>query len=907
MNSKNELYKYMSDGISFTSKKAAQLKTIYMPLSGPTAENIKSSITPGLSGDIKIDKNQYLTMPASTQDLRKDLRNFFVYIEGKGAASIAHETSANSSTVEIGQLWHKLTRAHGEIGIEIESLNFIPSSGENLELMRVTVKNISEEKIKIVPTASIPLFARSLANKHDHEHVTSLLNRIRQVDQGVIVEPTMMFNEEGHKPCDNIYYVFGSSQGADPIGSFPTIDSFIGDNSTLNEPGAVINNKEASNLSEEQIQGKEAVGALRFETMELGAGESVKYIVALGIADSEGRAIKDFEKFNTPEKFAAALDNVKSFWSGITNSIIFETGDPAFNSWMHWVTIQPVLRRIFGCSFLPDHDYGKGGKGWRDIWQDLLSLILIEPENVRTTLIDNFAGVRIDGSNATIIGAKPGEFIADRNAITRVWMDHGVWPLATILLYINQTGDFDILFEKNSYFKDVQQSRSFDKDASWAPEDGNKLKDADNKVYMGSVIEHILLQNLIQFFNVGEHNISRLESADWNDGLDMAFDKGESVTFMSFYAGNLNDIANMLEEFSKVKGVKEISIASEMKMLLDTLTKDKCDYDSVDAKKELLFNKYFRSVEPKVSGELVDISIKDIVADIRKKSQWIFGFIRKNEFINIGHEGSKYSWVNGYYDNAAKKVEGVGGGKVRMTLTGQVFPIMSGLTNEKETTELIKSVNEFLVDNKLGGVRLNTDFGVKNYLDLGRAFGFAYGTKENGAFFSHMIVMYAYALYKRGFAADGNKVLRSIFNMSQDTERSKIYPGICEYFDSEGRGMYHYLTGAASWLVLVHLTQVFGVRGLWGDLALDPKLVADEFDSNGIAQISCCFAGKRIEICYINDDKLDHGQYRISRVTLNGKNTDLKRTALGILFIDRELILKENDDIAIEVVLEEQY
>lgn len=907
MNSKNDLYEYLPDGISFTSKKAAQLKTIYMPLSGPTAENIKSSITPDLSGDIKVDKSRYLTMPASTQDLRKDLRNFFVFVEGKGAVSLARETSEDSSTVEIGQLWHKLTRVHEEIGIEIESLNFVPSTGEGLELMRVTVKNISGEDMKIVPTASIPLFARSLANKHDHEHVTSLLNRIRQVDEGVIVEPTMMFNEEGHKPCDNVYYVFGRSQEAGPVGSFPTIDSFLGDNSTLNEPVAVIKNRRPKELLREQAQGKEAVGALRFESVDLAEGGSCQYIIAVGIADEVGKAMKDFEKFNTPEKFNAALEECKGFWSEITNSITFETGHEAFNSWMHWVTIQPVLRRIFGCSFLPDHDYGKGGKGWRDIWQDLLSLILIEPENVRSTLINNFAGVRIDGSNATIIGAKPGEFVADRNAITRVWMDHGVWPLATILLYINQTGDFDILFEKNSYFKDAQQSRSFDKDNSWTPEHGNKLKDRNGKVYMGSIIEHILLENLVPFFNVGEHNISRLESADWNDGLDMAFARGESVTFMSFYAGNLNDIADMLEELSSEKGDKEISLASEMLILLDTLSKDKCDYGSAEAKKELLFKKYFKAVEPKVSGEAVDVSIKDIVSDLRKKAVWAFDFIRKNEFVNIAHEGNRYSWVNGYYDNAAKKVEGVNNGKVRMTLTGQVFPIMSGLTDEKESAEVIKSVNEFLVDKNLGGVRLNTDFGVKNYLDLGRAFGFAYGTKENGAFFSHMIVMYAYALYKRGFASDGNKVLRSIFKMSQDTKKSKIYPGICEYFDSEGRGMYHYLTGAASWLVLSYLTQVFGVRGLWGDLALDPKLVADEFDANGIAQVSCYFAGKRIEVCYINDDKLDHGEYRISKVILNGKDIALKRTDLGILFIDRELILEEDDDIAIEVVLDEQY
>ncbi|MFR8331610.1 MAG: hypothetical protein ACLU9S_03880 [Oscillospiraceae bacterium] len=32
-------------------------------------------------------------------------------------------------------------------------------------------------------------------------------------------------------------------------------------------------------------------------------------------------------------------------------------------------------------------------------------------------------------------------------------------------------------------------------------------------------------------------------------------------------------------------------------------------------------------------------------------------------------------------------------------------------------------------------------------------------------------------------------------------------------FPADGRGMYHYLTGAASWFMLTMITEVFGVRG----------------------------------------------------------------------------------------------
>ena len=64
-------------------------------------------------------------------------------------------------------------------------------------------------------------------------------------------------------------------------------------------------------------------------------------------------------------------------------------------------------------------------------WQDSLALLLHDPAAVRGDLVRYFAGVRADGTNATIIGRKPGEFVADRNRIVRVWMDHGYWPLVT--------------------------------------------------------------------------------------------------------------------------------------------------------------------------------------------------------------------------------------------------------------------------------------------------------------------------------------------------------------------------------------------------------------------------------------------------------------------------------------------
>ena len=896
-------YAFLSDEVSFRSSSAVNDRLIYAPLCGIDGDSVKSAITPFLSGDIKTDKSHYLTKPASREDLRMTVRNFFVRVEGKGVLAMAQRSPDDDSCVEIGQLWHKLTRVNKAFGLQLTALSFVPVSGEKMELTRFTVRNISSADVAFTPTAVIPVFARSLANKHDHEHVTALLQRVDQLPDGVVVEPTMRFNEEGHKIASDVYFVFGvQGDGACPAGTFPTLESFLGPEGDLDHPRAVMTNETPRVFSDAERQGQEVAGAIRFADALLHPGEEKSFIVAIGIGTDRNICLDEFSRFNTSARFDAALAANAKFWMGKTSSIKFNDGDPVYGSWMRWVTLQPVLRRIFGCSFLPDHDYGKGGKGWRDIWQDLLSLILIEPEMVRGDLLNNFAGVRIDGSNATIIGQKPGEFVADRNAITRVWMDHGVWPFLTTLLYLDQTGDDAFLFEDVSYFADPQMSRTFEHNTAWTSSCGHQLKDKKGQIYRGTVLEHILVQHLVQFYNVGEHNITRLESADWNDGLDMAFKRGESVAFMAFYGGNLLSIARLLERLARDKNKGTVKVAKELLLLFDTMSHP-VDYDDAKAKHAFLFKKYFYAVQPELSGETVELDTAKVIADLRKKGEWVLAHIRKQEKVSVDIAGEKFAWFNGYYDNNGERLEGLKDGRVWMTLTGQVFPLMQGVVSSDEARSLVKAVRRFLKDETLGGFRLNTDFGMRYNLALGRAFGFAFGTKENGAIFSHMCVMYAYALYIQGFSREGFEVMRSLYAMSTHPDRAQIYPGIPEYFDAKGRGMYHFLTGSASWYVLTLLTQAYGVRGEAGDLVLAPQLVHEEFSPQGEARVSLQFAGRKLSVVYVNPEKLDAGQYGIKTVEANGRSLEFIRKTKGHVRIARHVIRAFSELTELKVVL----
>jgi len=150
--------------------------------------------------------------------------------------------------------------------------------------------------------------------------------------------------------------------------------------------------------------------------------------------------------------------------------------------------------------------------------------------------------------------------------------------------------------------------------------------------------------------------------------------------------------------------------------------------------------------------------------------------------------------------------------------------------------------------------------------------------------------MFAYALYKRGFVREGWQVLNSIYNMAIDTEKIKIYPCLPEYFNLEGKGMYSYLTGSASWFVLTMLTQVFGVKGKDGNLLIEPKLCLEQFTDSLKITINRTFAGRNLAITFFNPKKLEYGRYRIIKATLNSQDLALKEPQR--IVIKRSAILK---------------
>lgn len=858
-----ENYRFLDENGAFVINSPENVSYLYFPLASETG--LKSAITPNLGGDCKLDQETFLLEPVSSENLHtsRATRNFWCILEDGcwSATGISAEQEAarftdsqDESTLTAGLMWQEVRRKTKRYGLCAEITSFVPPQ-ENTEIMVVRITNTGTKPRKVTGVAAIPIYGRSADNIRDHRNVTSMLHRIKTTQHGVLVKPTMSFDEKGHRENQRIYYVLGSvGDGRAPVGFYPTVDAFLGEGGTFLHPRSVYEGTEET-ASNAEINGREAMGGIRFPAVTLEAGQAAEYIVLLGVSENKADIDRVLSAFRTAGQVQTVLEATKSYWQEQVN-VRYQTGSPEFDRLMRWVSFQPFLRRIYGCSFLPHHDYGRGGRGWRDLWQDCLSLLLMDPSGVGEMIKANFGGVRVDGTNATIIGDGVGNFIADRNGITRVWMDHALWPLMTTKLYIDQTGDFDILNSKVSYFKDGQTMRGTQIDQCWDDAYGNQQRTETGAIYKGSILEHLLIQHLTSFYEVGIHNIFRLRGADWNDALDMASEFGESVAFTCAYAGNLRELAYLLRKLAQRNGQDTVYMMEELQELLE---ENPSLYTDI-ARKAAVLERYMGRCIHKVSGRTVSVSLSELANNLEGKADWLVAHIRRQEWITDGENG----WFNSYYDNSKRPLEGITERGVRMMLTGQVFAIMSGTATDAQVQAITRSADRYLYKKEVGGYRLNTDFHELKF-DMGRMFGFAYGEKENGAVFSHMTVMYANALYRRGFVREGYKALQTLADAALDFQTSKIYPGIPEYFNADGRGMYHYLTGAASWYMMTVITQVFGVRGEDGNLVIAPKLVREQFNPSGTASIELPFAGKRFRIVIINLTKEDFGSYRVGK------------------------------------------
>ena len=253
MNKISTQYKFLDNKGTFCMEQPENVSYLYFPIAGE--QGIKGALTPTLGGDLKCSQNEFILQPVSAEELHnnKSTRNFWCWLGDDACFSVTGASAEaesrkftrkqEDSVLTAGPMWHEIKRKSSQYGLSAKITSFVPVSTYSVEIMHVEIRNESSAEIAFAPTAAIPVYGRSADNLRDHRHVTSLLHRAVTTEYGVLVTPTLSFDERGHQQNHVTYFVCGIEEnGVAPTGFMPVVEDYIGEGGSFGQPESVLRN-----------------------------------------------------------------------------------------------------------------------------------------------------------------------------------------------------------------------------------------------------------------------------------------------------------------------------------------------------------------------------------------------------------------------------------------------------------------------------------------------------------------------------------------------------------------------------------------------------------------------------------------------------------------------------------------
>ena len=302
-------------------------------------------------------------------------------------------------------------------------------------------------------------------------------------------------------------------------------DSFFGKGNILN-PDALytdLNNK--SGLGKNSCIGIEF--NLSFEKFE-----DKKINILLGEALNIQEIEKIKEKYDIYENVENEINNVKTKWKDILNTITVKTPSESTNIIMNgWLLYQTLSSRLFGRTGY----YQSGGAyGFRDQLQDTIGLRYIDSKYLKEQIINSARHQFLEGD---VLHWWHNE---TKKGVRTKFSDDLLWLVYATIKYIELENDYDILDEKIEYLN------------------GEELKEDETEkynIYYGGAVKESLFNHCIRAIektiNKGINNFPKIGIGDWNDGFSNIGSKGngESI-WLGFF---LYDILNNFIPICKMR------------------------------------------------------------------------------------------------------------------------------------------------------------------------------------------------------------------------------------------------------------------------------------------------------------------------------------------------------------------
>ena len=421
-------------------------------------------------------------------------------------------------TVRHGQGYSSIE--HVSHGVQQKVRIFVPnadhSADADVKLTELTLTNSTSQPRHLSVTA----YHELVLGIQRHQSAPTVVTEIDSTSRAVFA--TNPYNNEF-----NSRVAFADLVGEGEKSSTCDRTEFLGRNGSPSAPAAMSRQK----LSANSGAGLDPCAAFRLSFF-LAAGESRRFIVQLGQADTTANAKRLMAQYQTPTAVDAAFAAVVQYWDGVLTSIEVKTPDPTFNLLVNrWLLYQTLSCRMWARSAF----YQSGGAfGFRDQLQDVMALVYSEPQLTRDQLL-RAAGRQFPEGDVQHWWHPP----TGRGVRTHCSDDALFLPFV-LSFYVEVTGDRSILDEKVAFIKAplLQPNQ----------EDSYNLPTVD-EASSASVLEHAI-RVADRHMTGGAHNLPFIGSCDWNDGMNMVGHegKGESVWLAWFLYLTLSRFAGLLEQ-----------------------------------------------------------------------------------------------------------------------------------------------------------------------------------------------------------------------------------------------------------------------------------------------------------------------------------------------------------------------
>ncbi|MEM8946220.1 MAG: glycosyl transferase [Planctomycetota bacterium] len=393
---------------------------------------------------------------------------------------------------------------HSSHGFDHEMVQFV-TRDEPLKISCVRITNTGGRSRKLQLT-SYHHWDLTDGNYADRSTIVSSVNRERSV----------LFAENKRRGVFAENFSFASLQMAQLTNGIEfTCDrlEFLGRYGDLASPQAIAGGRKLCGRVGGGFDQCAAISA----TVEVAPGESVEFAVLLGETESQSMALELVERFESPQSWASALDEVRTSWDERLSAVQIETPSPAIDLMVNrWLPYQNLSCRIWGRSSL----YQSGGAyGYRDQLQDAAALVHHLPELTRRQILRHASHQFCEGD--VMHWWHPPHDLGIRTTFA----DDLLWLPLFAAEYVESTGDTSLWDEEIAFLSAPSVPAG----------EAEILTTPSTSAQVGSLYEHCC-RALDRGITSGRHGLPLMGCGDWNDGMNRVgiSGTGESV-WMAFF------------------------------------------------------------------------------------------------------------------------------------------------------------------------------------------------------------------------------------------------------------------------------------------------------------------------------------------------------------------------------------